>query len=474
MLRTPYRFVVLACTAALCMTLLAGPGAASVPRVQQGINKDSVDVVVLVADLDGLRAQGFNLPAKLTTGNLEKRWEGYFDSYGKINGRSINVTPVTWNPVDPKSFEPACVKATQDNHPFAVLNANGYRASSVGCITVDNGTFMFYGEAVYKGLQQASGKKLVSLGVPAEEAAKTGISIANKQKFFPKTAKIGLLSGNEPAIKAAGDTAESELKKAGYTIAPGGKVEINIVGQDSAAQARDASAAVATMQAAGVDTVIVVVPFTVNSSFFDEANKSGAGFKYMLVDASSSLCTQFGASRVPGPVAAGNVPCVTTWDTRAVAAKNAVKKDNAFEAKCRKVMDATFNETTQPGVPAGDTTDANGQTLTEDLAPNECVMADLFVQALKKAGKNPTTNKLYDAFLTLKSNPAAYMSNGTGGFSKTKPYFANQVHLEILNLANTQTPKDANGLYAGCPAPVTCWVPQLIDGSEWFRVQAST
>ena len=121
-----------------------------------------------------------------------------------------------------------------------------------------------------------------------------------KEKFFPKTAKIGILSGNEPAIKAAGDTAEAELKKAGYTIAQ--KTEINIVGQDTAAQLRDAQASVATMKAAGVDTVVVVVPFTVNSSFFDEANNSNAGFKYMLIDAASSLCTQFGASRVPAAI----------------------------------------------------------------------------------------------------------------------------------------------------------------------------
>ena len=128
------------------------------PSAQQGITKDSVDVVVLVADLDGLRAQGLNLPVKLTTGNLTKRWQGYFDAYGKVNGRSIKVTPVTWNPVDPKSFEPTCVKATQDNKPFAVLNANGYRASSVGCITVDNNTFMFYGEAVYGHCRRRRGR----------------------------------------------------------------------------------------------------------------------------------------------------------------------------------------------------------------------------------------------------------------------------------------------------------------------------
>ena len=149
-------------------------------------------------------------------------------------------------------------------------------------ITVDNDTFMFFGEASYSELQEASGKKLVSLGVPAETAGKTGVAIVRKQNLFPKNAKIGILSGNEPAIKAAGDSAEAELKKAGYNVAE--KVEINIVGQETPQQLSDAAAAVATLKSAGVDTVFITVPFTVNSAFFDEANKSGAGFKYMLID----------------------------------------------------------------------------------------------------------------------------------------------------------------------------------------------
>jgi hypothetical protein len=73
--------------------------------------------------------------------------------------------------------------------------------------------------------------------------------------------------------------------------------------------------------------------------------------------------------------------------------------------------------------------------------------------------------------LTIKKSPAAYISGSTGGFAKNKPWFANQVHLERLTAATTATPPDANGLYNGCPAPVNCWVPQLVDGQEWFDAQ---
>jgi len=97
-------------------------------------------------------------------------------------------------------------------------------------------------------------------------------------------------------------------------------------------------------------------------------------------------------------------------------------------------------------------------------------MVDLFVNAMKRAGKNPTAAKVYDAMLTIKKDPAAYMSGGAGGFAKGKPYFANTVHLETLVAASPDTAKDANGLFNGRPAPVNCWVLQLVNGQEWFPI----
>ncbi len=465
MIGTRRRLLVLVCAAALAAGVLAVPAHAAKSTGKQ------YDIVVLVADLDGLRSQGVSLPEKLTTSNLAKRWQVFFDSYGKVNGRTFNVIPVTWDPIDPSSFEATCTKATQDNQPFAVMNGNGYRQSSVGCITVDNDTFMFFGEGGYDALYEASGKNLVTLGLPGEAAASATVQIADEEQFFPKSAKIGILSSNEPGIKAAGDTAETAFEKAGYEVVE--KVEINTVGQDAAGTQRDAAASVATFTAADADAIAVLVPFTTSPAFFDEAQKSNAGFEYMLVDAASSLCTQFGASRTPIVVADQAIPCVTTWDTRALSTKDGVKADSAFEAKCREIFDAGFNQSSVPGVPAGDLTDATGETLTEDIPPNECVMVDLFVKALKKAGKNATTDDVYDAMLTIKKSPAPYMSNGTGGFAKNKPWFAKDVHLMVLNPATTDTAPDANGLYNGCPAPVNCWVPQDLNGTEWVTVQSA-
>jgi hypothetical protein len=473
MFRTRSRVLIGLATCALLIGALAGPAVGSTTQKAragssiQGIDGKTVKIVALISDLDGLRSRGVTFAPSLSTSNLLKRWQTQFDALGKINGYDFEVVGVTWDPAVPTSFEPACIKATQDEKPYMVVNANGFRISSIGCITVDNETFMFYGESVYDALQKASGPRLVSLGVPAEQSGLTAATLARKQQVIPKTAKIGLLSANEPAIKAAGDAMETQLKRDGYNVAS--KVEVNLVGLDTTGQNRESAAAVATMRGAGVDFVVVLIPFTANQGFFQEAEKSGAPFKYMLVDTASSLCTQFGATRVPPEVARLQVPCVTTWDTRAVAAKNAVKKDSAFEAQCRAAYDKAFNEKTNPGVPSGGWPPPNYE-ITEDMAPNECTIVNLFAQAFKKAGKNPTYEKLFKAFQTLGKQPGAYQSNGQGSFSKNKMYFSDTVHLETLSAASPQTPKDANGLYNGCPTSANCWIPQLVDGQEWFPV----
>ena len=467
MFRTPARLVAGLALVGLLAAAAAMPASATTRRQSdtQGITDDEIEVVALVADLDGLRSKGISLPEKLTTGNLLKKWQAYADAYGPINGRKVVVKPAVWDPIDATTFDKACAQATQDNSPFVVVNGNGFRQSSLACITVDNQTPMYYGESVYDDLVKASGNRLVSLGLTAESNAATTASLIKKGGLVDKGTKIGILSGNEPGIKAAGDALEKELKKSGYDVVS--KVEVNTLNADPTAQNRESAAAVATFDAAGVDTVFVAIPFTSNQGFYQELQRSGSDISTYILDASSSLCTQFGASRIPAEVA--GTPCITTWDTRAVSTKDGVKKDNAFEAQCREDFDAALKETSQPGVPSGDLT-AGGVTYVEDLSPNECTIMRTLLPAIEKAGKNPTWDKVYKNILKSGKGGAAYMSNGEGQFAKNKPYYATQVHVAELNTANAQTAKDANGTFNGCPVPVNCFVPTLIDGQEWFPV----
>ena len=179
-------------------------------RRAEGRSRESTrtpyDVVVLVADVDGLRAPGLRPRRRSSpSSNLTKRWQGYFDAYGKVNGRTVNVIPVDLGPGRPRELRADLHQGDAGQQPVrGARTRNGYRQSSVGCITVDNDTFMFFGEAAYGDLQEASGKNCVSLACPPRRPPRTGVDIATEQDLFPKGAKIGILSATSPRSRRPG------------------------------------------------------------------------------------------------------------------------------------------------------------------------------------------------------------------------------------------------------------------------------
>ena len=443
--------------------LVAAPAPAGASGSVRGVTDDEIEIVALVPDLTALRQKGFNLAPTLTTEHLLAQWEDLAEQAGKINGRRIKITGVGWDPLDATDFDRACTRATQDLQPFLVVTASGYRQDSIACLTVDNDTPFFTGDPAYAELQKASGKNLLTLAPPAEVLATSTARLAAKQKLVPTSAKIGILSGNSPAFAAAGQALERELERQGYDVVQ--TVELNTAQTDATAINREAAAASTTFTDAGAD-VVFVIPGPVNTvGFYQEADRANADFEVYLVDTAAVTCTQFGASRLPAEIA--GAPCVTTWDTRAVPTADGVEKDNAFEAKCRSMWEADFGVTANPGVPGGGLV-VDGVTLDEDMTPNQCTMMNLLVPAIKKAGRALTWDKVHANLMKQGPQPAAYMSDGEGELAKGKPYFANKVHLQKLVLADTKTPKSPNGTYNGCPQPTNCFVPQVVDGTEWF------
>ena len=112
-------------------------------------------------------------------------------------------------------------------------------------------------------VRKASGKKLVTVSIPPEDAARTAAKILAQTKLLPKSAKIGILSNNEPSVRSAGDTLEAELKKRGFDVVD--KVELNGLAADAGQASRDGAAAANTFKAEGVDTVFTVHSFTLLS-----------------------------------------------------------------------------------------------------------------------------------------------------------------------------------------------------------------
>ena len=469
MARTRVRvFTALATLATVATMASAIPAGASTRTATQGVSNDEISLVAIVSDLDSLRAKGLISQPKLTTGNLLKRFQLYADAYGPINGRKIVVKGVAVDPLDATSFDKVCTSATQDNSPFLVISGAGFRSSAVPCVTVDNATPLFTGDPMPSSLYKASGANLFGLAPTTDSMGATTADVVDSQKLIPKTAKIGIITSNDLGPKAASDALAAGLTKRGYDVVE--TIELNTLSGDAAAINRESAAAVATLQAKGVDTVFEGIPFSGMQGYFQELTRTNAGFKTFILDDSASMCTAFSAGRVPADAA--GIPCLTTWDTKALATKDGMKADTKAEAACRATFDTAFSAKSQPGVPTGDLV-ANGVTYSEDFSSTECNMMGLLLPAMEKAGKKLTWAKVAENLEATKKAPAIYMSDGTGSFSKSKHSFADKIHLVTLNGATAQTAADAKGLFNGCPAPVNCWVPVPIDGEEWFTVAKS-
>jgi hypothetical protein len=453
------------CAVAVAVGVAAAPVGAVTPSAQQGVDKSSIEVVVIVPDLDTLRSKGIDVGPG-TNESFAQRFSALADAYGPINGRKVETKIVAWDPLDATSFDKACTAATIDDKPLVVINGSGYRDTSFPCITVDNKTPFMTGDPAGPEIVKASGKNLVPLSLPPEVGGKNAVRLLVENKQLAKGAKIGILSNNIPGVKAAGDAVESELKKRGFDVVE--KVELNGLASDAAIIRNGAAQAATTFQTKGADTVFNVQSLTQVGAMYDEMVKQGINFKVYSVDGQGNTCTTNASTRAPASMK--GMTCVTIWDTKATATKDGVKPDNKLEADCRAAFDKATGKKTQPGGPSGGKT-INGVLYQEDLSPMECTMANLLLPAIKKAGKDVTWDKVYKNMMSVTSGPSAFMSNGKGGFGKNKPYWSTEMHLTEFNPVDPTTPKDAAGTFNGCPIPANCFVPILVNGKEWFPIK---
>ena len=223
-----------------------------------------------------------------------------------------------------------------------------------------------------------------------------------------------------------------------------------------------------TFQAEGVDTVFNVESFNPVPSFFAEGQKVGYNPKMFAIDGQSTTCNDAGVSRFVMENA--DITCITAFDGGAGLDGKGKHTDNAFEAKCRSEFDAAWNLDSQPGSPSAGKT-VNGVKYDEDFPPNECMLANLLLPAMKKAGKNLTWDKVQKNIMAVTKAPAAYMSGGEGGFSAKRPYYAKKMQFRKYVNAGTSTPQNPDGTFAGCPLPIPCLIPQTVDGQQRYPIE---
>ena len=449
----------------LVSSVMAGPAAAA---TVQGVTATSITIPVIVPDVDQLVRLGVTQSTNKTA-DFTKKFTAMVKAFGPINGRTVNVVQVPWNPIDVTSFDKACISATRDAKPFVVVNGTGFQSSSIPCITVDNKTPMVDGDLVNQAVFKASGNRLITIDPPAEVIAANVVKYIVKTSLIPTTAKIGILSNNVSSIKSASDQLSKDLKKAGYNVVS--TVEENGLAADSTLLTTQSAAAAGTFKAAGVDTILYPQSFSAGiTGYLSEAAKIGYNPKLYVLDGQANSCTPFSPSTA-NPATMAGATCITFWDSHSVATKDKIKPDNAFEAKCRAAYDAELGVKSLNGGSSGAVI-VGSVTYQAEFSPQECMIANFLLPAIKAAGKSLTWDKVYKNILGMTKLDTAYMNNGTAGFGKNKPWLAVPTyHTQVAVVNNSNSKADANGLFQGCAIPRNCWIPLVpAGGTEWVKV----
>ncbi|MFZ9540572.1 MAG: ABC transporter substrate-binding protein [Ilumatobacteraceae bacterium] len=430
-----------------------------------GITESTISIGVAVADLEAVRAMLPGVvPETLTTDHLFDRWKVFMDDIneaGGINGRTIELVRLVWNPLDQTSFDALCAEATIDNELFAIVNGTGLSSIARECIFAA-GVPILYGDVMTQA--EFDTGLAISLVPPTEVMAAAGAKQWIENTDAAAGSTVGLLANNTPGGTAAGDAAQATLEDAGFVVE---RANLNSVSGDNAAINEEGATAVGNFVAAGAVHVLVATPFTENTGFWTKAAE--AQLPFTLLDVSSSGCSPFGLSADRAATAVGS-SCTTAFDHSTDG--TAIRADSEFEAACRANFDENFTEyyggPSSPGVPAGRVlTDVAGKVLNSDYTPQECSLSNIIKLGLEAAGVNPTRASFIEAIQNLGDVPLALIGGGTGTFAPGKPFAANAVHVVKVTKAAADTAADANGLYNGCAAPVNCGVVV----SDWTPIE---
>lgn len=419
-----------------------------------GVTADTIKIAAAVADLEAVRALGISIPDTLTTEHLFDRYKVFVDDIndaGGINGRQLEIIPITWNPVDQSSFDVLCAEATIDNEIFALVNGTGLSSIARKCL-LDAGVVILYGDVM--STDELATNLAISLAPPSDVVAAAAVTAWIESSGAAAGSTVGVLSNNSPSLAAAGKAAEAALSAAGYNPV---LIEINSQSGDNAAINQEGADAVGAFQAEGAVHVLVGIPFTEFTGFSN--NAASAGLSYSMMDTSSSGCSPYGATQVK-PEAYGT-DCTTSYDHSTDG--TSIRPDTEFEAYCRQVFDENFEAyyggKSMSGVPAGRIIeDVNAKIFISDYTPQECALMNIFKLAMEGAGVNPTRASFMESALNLGEVDLALVGGGKGLLAPGKAFASNAVHTIRMTGADSSTAPDANGLYNGCAAPIACGI----------------
>jgi hypothetical protein len=221
----------------------------------RGVTDDTITLGYVYLDLDAVRERGLINLNWGPQGDHVQVIADHISANGGISGRSIEVIPLAFDPVDASSAQAACLQLTEDNEVFAVLGA--LRGDEVLCYTEQHDTIAVANSDMTQERLDRSNAPYASVSASRERIIDNFVSEATSAGLFDGRT-VAVLSVD--AVDVAAEVAIPALNDAGVSV----EFESLIQGDGSVGgAAAELSVNVESMRARGVDAVVVVGDATI-------------------------------------------------------------------------------------------------------------------------------------------------------------------------------------------------------------------
>jgi hypothetical protein len=444
--------VVLACALGLALPAAAG-AATPVDRAStsaRGVTKSTINVVFPVVNLQALSSvYGFAGDVEYTEqAKAIHLFVGEINAAGGINGRKINAIVSSFNPASESDMRALCKDWTEGSPAaFAVLDGVGdWTGDNELCVTQEGHT-PFIGQWTTVSNWTQEGSPYLWWTGPDDASI--------LQAVVQWGHSAGLLGGHRKVGVIAGDRASDQLALSDYLLPDLKRIGVQPVVEaipaqpaEAAATGSDAPLIVEKLRAAGVDSVIPLMPFNAFLPVLSAETEQKYFPKLLLSDYENSIESALGLIPIPFEKALDGQEGVTT-ETLGGIDDSRPQAQGGYDPGVRSCWN-TWHKA-YPQTPKGNMND-----FIEEQGPVQgwCQEIRLFAKAATAAGPDLNRRTFVEAMSKVTDYPGGYspiLSFGPDKFSGPTEY-------EVVSLHNNVPPTSVCRLPLGpLPPQARCW-----------------
>ncbi len=427
----------------------SGVGVNEASTSTRGVTATSINVVFPVSNLTSLASNfGFAGDTEFAAQKAAiHTFVNEINDAGGVNGRKINATIVDFDPTNESEMRALCKQWTEGSPPvFAVLDGLGsWTGDNELCITQEGHTPFIGQWTTVTNWTQEGAPYLWWTGPDQSQILATVVQWGKSSGLLTTTDKIGIVAGDRTSDQVAlNQYLLPDLHRAGFTNLLVQTLPSNP--SDTAASNSAAPLVVQRLKAAGVKSVIPLIPFNSFFPFLSQENGQNYFPKLLLSDYESSIETTLGLIPIPYEKGLDRQEGVTVETLGGTDAPSSVVAAGGYNAGVQSCYD-TWSAHNKP------TSTVSPYIEEQGPIAGWCQVVRLFATAALGAG--PDLNRR--TFVQSMSR----IENFTGTYTPTLSYgpdkYAGPTEYQVVELYNNDPPSPlCVPTYTGKPQG-TCW-----------------